>query len=76
VTSSQRDADKELELILRLVTEMKSDIENMSASADIVNLALERTVGKFPSTFIIKPQALAPLPLSPFFNHQAYDKPF
>jgi hypothetical protein len=48
------------------VTEVKSDIELLLRADIITNLALERPGGKFPSTFIIKPKALAPLPLSPF----------
>jgi hypothetical protein len=59
----------------QLVTEVKSDIELLLRADIITNLALERPGSKFPSTFIIKPKALAPLPLSPFSNHQAYGKP-
>jgi hypothetical protein len=57
--SSQGDTDKKLELLLSIVTEMKSNIKSMSTSVDIVvNLALMNTGGACPSTFVLKPKAM------------------
>jgi len=59
-SSSQGETDKKLDLLLSLVKEMRSDIDSMGRSVELVaNLALESTGGAFPSTFTMKPKAKA-----------------